>query len=59
MFTAPPTLAQFDPKRQTILKADASDHTLVAVLSQVHNKMTRPVAFLSKKLSLAQQNYTI
>jgi hypothetical protein len=59
VFIDPPILTQFDLERQTILKTDASYHTLAAVLSQVHDKMTWPVAFLSKKLSPAEQNHTI
>jgi hypothetical protein len=59
IFTSPPILAQFDPERQTIIETNASDYAIAAVLSQTHEKTTRPIAFLSKKLSLAEQNYTI
>jgi hypothetical protein len=54
MFTAPPILAQLDSEQQTILETDASDNTLAAELSEVYDKMTRPVAFLSRKLSPGQ-----
>lgn len=41
-----------------ILKTDASDTALGAVLEQVNNHQSRPVAFFSKKLSPAQRKYS-
>jgi hypothetical protein len=59
MFTAPPIMVQFDLEQLTIRETDAFDHTLTTMLLQVDDKTTRLVAFLSKKLSTAKQNYII
>lgn len=48
-----PVLAYFDPEKSITLSADASAHSLGAVLLQEH----RPVVFAAKSLSEAQQNY--
>jgi RNase H-like domain found in reverse transcriptase len=59
-FTSVPILRHFDPSRPTILEADASDHALEAVISQVAEDGTLyPVAFHSRKFLPAEQNYEI
>jgi hypothetical protein len=58
-FTTAPVLAHFDPNCQTVVKTDASDHTMAAVLSQVHDKWLCPVTYMSKKFSGAKANYGI
>lgn len=57
--TTAPVLAHFDPERPTMVETDASDHPMAAVLSQVHNKRFRPVAYMSKKFSGAETNFGI
>ncbi len=59
-FTSDGCLAHFDPTLKTIVKTDASDYAMGAILSQVgHDGVLRPVAFESKSLSGAQLNYEI
>ncbi len=58
-FTSAPILRHFDRACQTILETDASDYALGAVLSQVFQDGTHPIAYYSRKLSPAEQNYTI
>lgn len=49
-----------DQTKQFQLDTDASDHTIGAVLSQRDsNGLLRPVAFYSRKLSDAEQNYSV
>lgn len=51
------TLPNFDyPFR---IEADASDYATGAVLSQKHDEVWKPVAFLSKALSQTERNYEI
>jgi len=42
-----------------VVETDASDYALAGILSQFHCKRLHPVAFHSRKLSLAEQNYDI
>jgi hypothetical protein len=58
-FTTAPVLAHFDPELSTVVETDASDHKMAAVLSQVHDKRLRPVAYMSKKFSSTKANYGI
>ena len=59
-FASAPTLAHFDPDRETWLETDASDYVVAAVLSQRGpDGIIRPVAFLSKKMSSPECNYEI
>ena len=59
-FTTAPILAHFNPDLETWVESDASDYVIAAVLSQKHSDGTlRPVAFMSKKMSLAECNYEI
>ena len=41
------------------METDFSDFVTVDVLSQIHNSVLWPVAFFSKKMSLAECNYMI
>ena len=41
------------------MEADASDFAIGGTLSQYSGKNLHPVAFLSRKLSLTEQNYEI
>jgi hypothetical protein len=58
-FTEAGVLAHFDPDLETWLETDASDFITAAVLSQMHNGVLRPVAFLSHKMTPAECNYEI
>ena len=59
-FTTASILAKFDPDREILVEADASDYVSVGVLSQRDNEgILHPVAFFSKKHSLAKCNYEI
>ena len=55
----PDCLAIFNPNFKTILRTDACEHALGAVLSQVHPEGERPVSFISKSLISSELNYTI
>src|SRR5690606_35217683 len=59
MFTSAPILAHFDPTKQIVIEADASDFAIGAVLSIVIDKRLHPVAFMSRKLNPAEINYEI
>jgi RNase H-like domain found in reverse transcriptase/Integrase zinc binding domain len=48
-------LRYFNPKLPCQMETDASDHTTAAVLTQEG----QPIAFMSKKMNAAEQNYTI
>ncbi|MBW0530784.1 hypothetical protein O181_070499 [Austropuccinia psidii MF-1] len=58
-FTTAPILAHFNPSLPTIVETDASDYSLVAVLSQVNDSGKHPIAFDSCKPLPAELNYTI
>jgi hypothetical protein len=60
-FTTALVLAFFILGLETVLETDASDFVTAAVLSQrdAADGVLRPVAFLSKKMSLAKCNYDI
>ncbi|MBW0584089.1 hypothetical protein O181_123804, partial [Austropuccinia psidii MF-1] len=58
-FTTAPILSHFNPSLPTIVETDASDYSLVAVLSQVNDSGKHPIAFYSRKLLPAQLNYEI
>jgi len=59
-FTTAPILRHFDPTRPVIIETDASDFAIGAVLSQrdEENRL-HPIAFHSRKFSLAEINYEI
>lgn len=52
-------LTHFDPNLETIIETDASDFAISAILSQYHDKLLRPVAFMSRKMIPAELNYEI
>lgn len=59
-FLQQPVLAIFNPKLPIILKTDASDFAIRAVLNQVHpGKIRKPVAFYLRKMTPAELNYNI
>ena len=60
-FTTAPILRHFDPELPTTLEADASDYAVGGVVSQVarDDGKLHPVAFYSRTLNPAEQNYEI
>jgi hypothetical protein len=59
-FTSTPILAHFDPNKEILVEADASDYVSAGVLSQRDDEgILHPVAFFSKKHSPAECNYEI
>lgn len=59
-FMGPKILQHFDPQLDIILETDASDFAIGGVLSQVNSDgTTHPIAYYSRKLSPAEQNYPI
>ena len=54
-----PVLKLFDPQKPVRLETDASDLAIGACLSQEYDGKWHPVAFYSRKMSLAEQNYDI
>src|SRR4051812_23925424 len=55
-----PVLAIPDPKKEFIVTTDASDFAIGAVLSQGNDRgQLQPIAFESRKLSPAEQNYAV
>ncbi|XP_064464374.1 uncharacterized protein K02A2.6-like [Ornithodoros turicata] len=58
LLAAAPVLAHFDVNRPVLLACDASPYGIGAVLSQrTQNHLDVPVAFASRTLSKAEQNY--
>ena len=59
-FTTAPILRHFDHDRGVIIATDASDYVSAGVLSQYHDdRVLHPIAYFSKKHSLAECNYDI
>ena len=52
-------LKMFDPKKSDRMETDASDLAIDACFSQEYKDMWHPVAYYSRKLSPAEQNYDI
>jgi RNase H-like domain found in reverse transcriptase/Reverse transcriptase (RNA-dependent DNA polymerase)/Integrase zinc binding domain/Chromo (CHRromatin Organisation MOdifier) domain/gag-polyprotein putative aspartyl protease len=52
-----PVLAIPDPEKEFIVTTDASDFAIGAVISQENEQGIQPVAFESRKMSPAEQNY--
>ena len=53
LISTAPTLQYFDPKKETVVSADASSYGLGGVLLQEG----RPIAFCSKTLNASERNY--
>ena len=59
-FTTAPILQHFNFEKECIVETDASDYVSAAILSQYNNLgVLHPVAFYSKKHSVAECNYEI
>ncbi|MBW0536895.1 hypothetical protein O181_076610 [Austropuccinia psidii MF-1] len=58
-FTTSPILSHFNPSLPTIVKTDASNYALGAVLSQVAESGKYPIACNRRKLIPAELNYEI
>jgi hypothetical protein len=58
-FTTAPILAHFDPELDTVVEPDGSGWSLGSCLSQWHDGVLRPVAYLSAKFAPAEVNYDI
>ena len=54
-----PLLGYFDPTKRLIIKTNALNHTTGAVISQEIERGLQPLGFMSKKMTSAEQNYTI
>jgi len=52
-------LKLFNPTKSIRIKTDASDLAVGACLSQEYKRKWHPVAYYSRKLSPAEQNYNI
>ena len=48
-----------DVTKQFVLRTEACDTGLGAVLLQEHDEIVCPVAYASRKLSKAERNYTV
>jgi hypothetical protein len=57
--TTAPVMILPDPTKPFVLKTDASDQAIGAELSQDQGDGLRPIAFYSRKLFRAKQNYPI
>ena len=58
LLTRRPILHLLDPKRTFILRTDASNDGVGAVLMQVHDGKPYPVSYGNKKLTAAERNYS-
>ena len=54
-----PLLGYFDPTKRLVIKTNASDHTTASIISQEIERGLQPLGFMSKKMTSAEQNYTI
>ena len=60
MLTSTTILAYDDPRKSTIIAADASNHAIGAVLLQIQEDGTRkPVCYISRSLNDAEKNYAV
>src|SRR6202035_541985 len=57
--TTAPTLIVPDLNQPFIVHSDASGYAISGVLSQLHNGVEHPVAFLSRKMNAAERNYDV
>ena len=58
-FTIAPVLAYYDPALEMWIEIDAFNYVIAEVLSQMHGSKLKPVAYFSKKMTLAECNYMI
>ena len=59
-FTTALVLAHYDSKLETWVETDASNFVIAEILSQMHdNRVLKPVAYFSKKMTSAECNYII
>ena len=60
VFITASVLAHFNPNREVLVKANASNYVSAGILSQRNEEgVLYPVAFFLKKHSLAEYNYEI
>ena len=59
VFTTALVLVDYDSLLETWVETNASDFMVAGVLSQKHGKVLKPVAYFSKKMTLAECNYMI
>ena len=52
-------LGYFNPIKRLIIKTNAFNHTTAAVIIQEIEGGLQPLGFMSKKMTSAEQNYTI
>jgi transposase InsO family protein len=58
-FTSAPILKHYNPALQSVIETDSSDFAISAILSQYHDGILHPIAFMSRKMAPAEQNYDI
>ena len=49
----------FDPKKPVQIETDALDRAIGACITQEIDKQRHPIAYFSRKMSSAEQNYEI
>ena len=52
-------LQHFNPEKEPVIETDSSDYAISGILSQYHDKVLVPVAFMSRKMNPAERNYEI
>ena len=57
LITSAPTLAFYDPAKETVVSADASSYGIGGFIMQAHEGKMKPVAFCSRTLTSAEQQY--
>ena len=58
ILTSDPDLHLLDPEKTFVLRTDASDYGIGAVLMQEHEGKLFPICYASRKLSDAERNYS-
>ena len=58
LLSSAPILAHYDPKRETVVAADASSYGIGGSILQYDGSKLRPVAFCSRTLSPAEKGYS-
>ncbi|SDA02660.1 BZ3500_MvSof-1268-A1-R1_Chr7-2g09543 [Microbotryum saponariae] len=59
LFASDIILRHYDPSLPCVIESDASDYAISAILFQSVDSQLRPVAFFSRKMTPAEQNYKI